>query len=292
MAVGRAVKQEGLPTAVVPGATCASACSKIFFGGFNRETGRPDRTAYGTARIGVHHWRHNLRVHGWDVTLPTTPARTEEFKRKLHLFDDEMRVSQQIRERGEQTSAAQVYFLTWLDMKGSEIARASAFEELAQLAAPGRKWPCTLSCLLRVNVSYAGITWPQTALAAVGIDDGSQSVPAATYLETWPTFFGKSVRTVCTIWHTVDGDFACAASRRDGRVGYLLIRRTQPERPAAAALRVLCATDLPAESCRMEISGLVRMTRGGPVIHSATARPLPAPPTEPARPAVASAATN
>ena len=52
--LGLLLHRKGIGTQIMPGATCFSACATIFFGGFDRKTGRPNRVAHEGSRLGVH----------------------------------------------------------------------------------------------------------------------------------------------------------------------------------------------------------------------------------------------
>jgi hypothetical protein len=48
------LRRSGIGTVLRPGATCASACSIVFFGGYSAEARQPRRLAFERARLGVH----------------------------------------------------------------------------------------------------------------------------------------------------------------------------------------------------------------------------------------------
>ena len=52
--LGLLLHRKGIGTQIMPGATCFSACAAIFFGGFDRKTGKPNRVAHEGSRLGVH----------------------------------------------------------------------------------------------------------------------------------------------------------------------------------------------------------------------------------------------
>ena len=47
------VQRKGVGTVILPRATCLSACSSIFFGGFDRKRNQPNRTVFEGGRLGA-----------------------------------------------------------------------------------------------------------------------------------------------------------------------------------------------------------------------------------------------
>lgn len=119
MLVGLLLKRKGIGTAILPVATCASACSSIFWGGFNTKTGKPDRVVYEGGRLGVHRWR---RVDGGE--------HTEQVRDRVNggagWYFDQVSVSPPVRAKFFEPPATSMYFLSTEDMTGSGIAVRSA----------------------------------------------------------------------------------------------------------------------------------------------------------------------
>ena len=99
----------------MPGATCFSACAIIFFGGFDRKTGRPNRVAHEGARLGVHRFSPPRR-------LPAHPGEVYRHgfaTAKLYFAD--MRVSEKIWRMFEETPPEGMYIMTPSDMAENDI---------------------------------------------------------------------------------------------------------------------------------------------------------------------------
>ncbi|WP_046866071.1 hypothetical protein [Microvirga massiliensis] len=60
IAIAEHLRQNGVGTVLLPGASCLSACAMIFFGGYSKEAGAPRRIAFAGSRLGVH--RMQLRA--------------------------------------------------------------------------------------------------------------------------------------------------------------------------------------------------------------------------------------
>lgn len=276
IALGRAVRADGMATALMPGGYCASACSLAFFGGFDKATGRPDRTVYGSGRIGVHHWRQTLKFHGWVVTGKTSAADLQTNERLLDTFAEDMGVSPEIRRRARDTPNEQIYFLTMADMSGSEIGQRSRLPaDLQDIAAAIRKFPCDLKCVLRMAIPQGSATWLKSPLASVGADAGERPISGEAYLASWTTLGWKSVRIdSCTLWQPVGLPLACVFPDRDGRTGFVVLAHSTWGPRGASWLWRRCSTPSPVEACRVALAGFVRPTPQGPVLVDPYVQPL------------------
>jgi hypothetical protein len=123
--LGLLLQRKGIGTQILPGATSFSACASIFFGGFNRKTGRPNRVAHEGSRLGVH--RASLLTRA-----------TDENERRLFaaakLYFADMGVSEKIWRMFMETPPQDIYIVTPSDMTESNITFMPASKASAQLA--------------------------------------------------------------------------------------------------------------------------------------------------------------
>ena len=119
MLIALLLKRQGIGTVVPPGASCVSACSSIFFGGFNAKAGKPNRVAYETAQVGVHRMR---RADGRDASA----QEAERVVGGAGWFLDQMGVSRSLQIKFFATPATSMYYLTAADMFGTSIEVRSA----------------------------------------------------------------------------------------------------------------------------------------------------------------------
>jgi hypothetical protein len=117
--LGLLLHQKGIGTQIMPGATCFSACAAIFFGGFDRKTGRPNRVAHEGSRLGVHRSIQWMNLRGGGT------IRSDEIDRRAFaahkLYFDYMRVSEKIWRMLMETPPEDMYIVTPSDMAESDI---------------------------------------------------------------------------------------------------------------------------------------------------------------------------
>lgn len=108
------LRRKGVATAVLPGDTCLSACSSIFFGGYDLTTGKPDRTVIGTARLGV----HRMAPRG---EKPVPEHVQKRVYNAAQQFLTDMDVSPFVQTMVLETDPKSIYMLSASDMLGSQI---------------------------------------------------------------------------------------------------------------------------------------------------------------------------
>jgi hypothetical protein len=131
--IGLLLRREGIGTLLPPGAGCASACSSIFFGGFDATTGKPNRVAYETARLGVHRM---VRTEG---RREPTPEETKRVEHAAQKYFDEAGVPARIQAKVFETPPNELYVLTRADMIESGIAILPVPPGATAGIAPGPK---------------------------------------------------------------------------------------------------------------------------------------------------------
>jgi hypothetical protein len=133
--LGLLLHRKGMGTQIMPGARCFSACASIFFGGFDRKTGRPNRVAHEGSRLGVH---RAFRMTPFDggTSLPlrrrSVPSDREVFAAAKLYFAD-MRVSEKIWRMFMETPPEGIYIVTPSDMAESDITFVPASRADAQV---------------------------------------------------------------------------------------------------------------------------------------------------------------
>ena len=129
--LGLLLHRKGIGTQIMPGATCFSACATIFFGGFDRKTGRPNRVAHEGSRLGVHRFSPPRRplAHQDEVYRHGFAAAKSYFA--------DMRVSEKIWRMFEETPPEGMYIVTPSDMAESDITFVPASKADALSVAPG-----------------------------------------------------------------------------------------------------------------------------------------------------------
>ena len=116
--IGLLLRRSGVGTVVLPGKSCWSACSSIFFGGYDLKAGRPNRVAYSNAQIGVH------QMAPTSGTVPDHVHKRVFNAAKQFLTDVE--VSSRIQDKLFETSPWGMYILTTADMAESNISIRAA----------------------------------------------------------------------------------------------------------------------------------------------------------------------
>jgi len=129
--LGLLFKKNGVQTVVPPGALCASACSSVFFGGYDRRAGKPSRMVHETSRVGVH------RMYRADGGVSGVEKRTR-VERGARWYFDEISVSAKVRSKFFETPPEQMYFLTPEDMAESDIRFVPKAAANPQERAPER----------------------------------------------------------------------------------------------------------------------------------------------------------
>lgn len=268
LAIAAEVRRNGLPTSVMPGSPCWSACAFIFFGGFDARTQKPDRTAYGSAGIGVHRWRRVVTKPGTVIPPGAAEADDQRTTRRVERFHAEMRLSPEISRRSLETETDRVYILTEADMSGSEIAVRPAAEAPLQLAiAPGGP-PCGPDCSSPVR------TVSRTADRGLSRAE-PRLVTGAEFLASWTKLLMGPVRiSSCTLWLPGGGQTPCVVEEGGRRLGFILIDDASFHRAGVEWVPTRCSTAEPNADCRVELRGSVALGPGGPVLFGTRAKPL------------------
>ena len=124
--LGLLLHRKGIGTKIMPGATCFSACATIFFGGFDRKTGRPNRVAHEGARLGVHRFSPD----------PQSALRNRYAFAAARLYFADMGVSEKIWRMFEETPPEDMHIVTPSDMAESDITFVPASKADALSVAP------------------------------------------------------------------------------------------------------------------------------------------------------------
>jgi hypothetical protein len=124
---GLLVHRKGIGTRILPGSTCFSACASIFFGGFDRKAGKPNRVAHEGARLGVHRMAH--------VSGPKSEAIERRVRAAAEAYLADIGVSEKIRRMFLQTGPQDMYVLTPSDMAESDITFVRSAKGDAQTTA-------------------------------------------------------------------------------------------------------------------------------------------------------------
>ena len=111
--LGLLLQRKGIGTRIMPGATCFSACASIFFGGFNRKTGKPNRVAHEGSRLGVHRMTHDSGIWSAEIERRVGAA--------AQVYFADMRLSEKVRRMFTETPPHDIYILTPSDMAESDI---------------------------------------------------------------------------------------------------------------------------------------------------------------------------
>lgn len=110
------LRRKGVATVVLPDRKCFSACSSVFFGGYDLKAGKPDRTAYETAQVGVHQM---TMVPKRNKPIPEH-ARVRVFNAAQRTLTD-LEVSLHIQGKLFDTDPKDIYLLTPDEMTASTI---------------------------------------------------------------------------------------------------------------------------------------------------------------------------
>ena len=113
------LRRKGVGTVLLPGSTCWSACSSIFFGGYNLQAGKPNRVVHETARLGVHQM----------TFTDGKPVPEHVHKRVFNAaqrFLVDMEISSRMQGKLFETDPKDIYVLTAADMAGSNITVRTA----------------------------------------------------------------------------------------------------------------------------------------------------------------------
>ena len=114
---GRLVRNRGVGTMLLPGATCNSACSFVFFAGFDAASQQPRRLAFAGSRIGVHSSNLRYKSDRKDETITTIDPNEifaflqERIARVLNYLN-QMKVPPRVQERIFATPSKAIYYLT------------------------------------------------------------------------------------------------------------------------------------------------------------------------------------
>jgi hypothetical protein len=111
--LGLLLQRKGIGTRIMPRATCFSACASIFFGGFNRKTGKPNRVAHEGSRLGVHRMTHVSGIWSAEIERRVGAA--------AQVYFADMRLSEKVRRMFTETPPHDIYILTLSDMAESDI---------------------------------------------------------------------------------------------------------------------------------------------------------------------------
>jgi hypothetical protein len=126
--LGLLLHRKGIGTQILPGATCFSACASVFFGGFDRKTGRPNRVAHEGSRLGVHRFKH---IPDGRSRSPTASDDARVLLAARSYFAD-MRISGKLLRMFEETPFDQIYIVTPSDMAESDITFVPAASPMAK----------------------------------------------------------------------------------------------------------------------------------------------------------------
>ncbi|WP_133768538.1 hypothetical protein [Enterovirga rhinocerotis] len=271
-AIGRSVKRNSIATAILSGSYCASACSVIFFGGYDAKAKALDRSVYGAVRLGVHRWGPP-KIIGWNPKRPVPAsilaAAEKRTRQDFQSYYDDMRVSPEIRRRTFETPFASIYLLSRAEMTDSGIGARLA----AQTPHDGLM-PLELRCRGACPVPKLDLRPSVVTTSAGGSQDApTKPIAGMAYLRGWANLINKRVTIEdCTLWQPASARAPCLVRENGVRRGFVIVAASDPERPGWAIIRDRCTTGEPVEACRVELTGTLLLTSRGPVFAEATAR--------------------
>lgn len=264
LSIGAEIQRLGFATAVLPEQICASACSLVFFGGFDAKRRKPDRTAYATSRIGVHLWGAPQNAKGQQARWPKAGSAGDPAVGAVRQFYRDLRVSDEILRRTLETRNSDLHILTEDEMARSAIATQPRAR--APVPASFAEIRCKPICL-PLHAAPAPYRLP----LFVGDDPSDATMSGDAFRRNWSSFFARRVRIQsCILWSSKDGETWCTIEHEGRPMRLVAVASTK--RPESVQLRAQCATPSPIEACRIELSGTVRLTQHGPALYQARAK--------------------